>query len=334
MGESESGESDTIKAAFVYDGRVGDKGWSYVQDQARQRLEEKDWIETEFTQEVSASEGEKVIGDFARQDYDMIFTTSVTFQDVTLNVAEQFPDQKFANANGFNMAENMSRYTYRYYEGRFLTGMAAGLMDDVELLGYISPFSIPLVLRDINSFVLGARHVDDSMEMARVPVLSKFYDPQGAKNAVTTLAGRGVNAIGSYMDSTAFIQPCKEREIYASGFASNLMAETAGEWNITVPIIYWDSFYTSELDKIRKGEWESREYWGGLDEGMIRMSEFGPRVPDDVQSQVNEAKEQIKNGELDPWAGSKFEDWGREPGEKLETDMNSYVEGVRGEVSE
>jgi basic membrane protein A len=62
---------------------------------------------------------------------------------------------------------------------------------------------------------------------------------------------------------------------------------------------------------------------------LVALDDWGPNVPEDVKSTVDEEKQAIINGELDVWGGSKFEG---ESDEFLFQNMASFVEGVQGEV--
>ena len=67
----------------------------------------------------------------------------------TIKVAKKFPDVKFEHASGYTRRENVGTYFDRAYQGRYLTGMVAGLMTKSHLLGYVASFPIPEVIRGL-----------------------------------------------------------------------------------------------------------------------------------------------------------------------------------------
>jgi basic membrane protein A len=83
------------------------------------------------------------------------------------------------------------------------------------------------------------------------------------------------------------------------------------------------------VKSVREGTWEADAYWEGLNAGIVDISEWGPQVPDTVTSDVSDVRSGIESGDVDVWAGSKFEG---ESDEFLFQEMSSYVEQVEGEV--
>lgn len=328
-----AGESDTVRAAFVYDGRVGDQGWIYSHDRSRQIIEEEyDWLETTFQEEVTPEESERVMTSFVNEGFDIIFTTSVSFAEATVAAAEKHPDTYFENANGFNTRENLSRYGAAPYEGRYCIGIAAGMMTETDTLGYIAGFPIPLSFRDLNAYVLGARSVNPDATL-KVRFMNEWYDPQGAKTAVSSLVDEGVDAIACNLDSTATVQAAADAEAWGSG-AHSTMREAGGDYYLATPIETWEAYYGQRVEAVREGTWSESAVWQGLSEGLVSLDEFGPGVSEEAVSKAMEARDAIAAGDIDIWEGTQFEDWSTEVGGEIETEMGSYVEGVEGSPPE
>ncbi|MGK9797763.1 BMP family ABC transporter substrate-binding protein, partial [Salmonella enterica subsp. enterica] len=77
-----------------------------------------------------------------------------------LKVAREFPDVRFEHATGFKTAENVAQYDVRTYEGAYLAGVVAGKMSKTGKMGVVASVPIPEVIRNIDSFALGARSVN------------------------------------------------------------------------------------------------------------------------------------------------------------------------------
>ena len=172
-------KNDPLKVAFVYVGPTGDAGWTYAHDQGRKYMEEKlgDKVKTTYVENVAeGADAERVITELARNGHKLIFTTSFGYMNPTLKVAKRFPDVKFEHASGYKRAKNVGTYFDRVYQGRYLTGMVAGMMTKSNLLGYVASFPIPEVVRGINAFALGARAVNPKAEV-KVVWVSSWYDP-------------------------------------------------------------------------------------------------------------------------------------------------------------
>ena len=66
-----------------------------------------------------------------------------------------------------------------------------------------------------------------------------------------------------------------------------------------------------------------------METGLPALDEWGPNVPQDVKDTVSGTREEIIDGSLNVWEGTKFEG---ESDEFLFQEMSSFVEGVEGEV--
>ena len=90
------------------------------------------------------------------------------------------------------------------------------------------------------------------------------------------------------------------------------------------------------------GTWKSRNTWGGVREGMIRVGDFGSKVPADVQQQVLAAQKAVGAGRLHPFRAGKVavhDNEGHEviPAGQTLSDpqilqMNWLAEGVQGKL--
>jgi basic membrane protein A len=109
------------------------------------------------------------------------------------------------------------------------------------------------------------------------------------------------------------------------------MKDLAGENYLTSPIWNWSAFYVPAIRSVREGTWQPDFYWGGLNEGVVALDEFGSEVPESVVEEVQATKETIQNGDLDIWAETAFadrEDWW------LYSSMEAFVPRIDGEIPE
>ena len=153
-------KADPLKIAFAYVGPVGDGGWTFAHDNARKALEKEygDKIVTSFVESVPESaDAERVIRDMAGQGNKLIFGTTFGYMEPMLKVAADNPEVKFEHATGYKTAPNMRTYDSRTYEGAYMAGVIAGRMTKSNTLGVVASIPIPEVIRNINSFTLGAQ---------------------------------------------------------------------------------------------------------------------------------------------------------------------------------
>lgn len=323
------GGDDTFKAAFIYDGRVQDHGWTYRHDEGRKKIDEKyDWLATSFTEEVPPNNFERTANNYLNQGHDVIFGTTFGYMDPMAKVAEENPDKYFQNAVGVKTRENMGRYDAHFEEGRYFAGVAAGLLTETNTLGFVGGNPIAFSLRDLNAFTIGARSVNEDVTV--VPRwLNTWHDPPRSKQAVRALVDEDVDVVAEMMDSAAANKAANEEDVWTSGVYSSLCRELGGEDYLTSAVVHWDPFYDQVLSNIHNDEFEAGFYWGGMQDDVIQLDEWGPEVPSDVKSEVENQKEAYLNGDFGIWDGTKFEG---ESDSFLYGEMSSYVEGVEGEA--
>jgi len=88
------------------------------------------------------------------------------------------------------------------------------------------------------------------------------------------------------------------------------------------------------------GSWKSGNVWGGVKEGMVRVGDFGPKVPKVVQTEVLARQKDIASGKLKPFTGPIKDNEGQQvvaAGQSM-TDaqilsMNFLIEGVLGHIA-
>lgn len=326
-GGGDSG-SETVRAAFVFNSEVGDLGWSWAHDQGRQAVaDEFDWLETAFSEAVAPSDSSQVFSQYANEGYDIVFGNTFGYMDPMFQVASDNPDTLFEHCSGYRTRENMGRYFGRMYHARYLAGVAAGMMTEENSLGYVAAFPIPEVVRGINAFSHGAASVNDQVS-TKVRWTNTWFDPPTEKEAAQSLIDEGVDVMAQHQDSPAAVRAANEAGIMSTGYDAP-MGEFGGEGYITSPIWHWEEFYGPTAQSVRDGEWESDFYWQGLNSGIVDLSEWGPNVPSDVQSTVEDQRSQIESGDLDVWADTQFSDM---DDTALFQDMSSFVDSVEGTV--
>ncbi|MDO8374196.1 MAG: BMP family ABC transporter substrate-binding protein, partial [Polaromonas sp.] len=150
---------EPLKIAFAYVGPVGDGGWTFAHDNGRKAIEKEfgDKVVTSFVEKVPESaDAERVIRDMASQGNKLVFGTTFGYMEPMLKVAADFKDVKFEHATGYKTADNLRTYDSRTYEGAYMAGVIAGKMSKTGTLGVVGSVPIPEVVRNINSFTLGA----------------------------------------------------------------------------------------------------------------------------------------------------------------------------------
>ena len=332
---------EPVKAGFVYVSPITDAGWTRQHDEGRKAVEAAlgSGVKTSYVENVpEGADAERVIRDLARQGHQIIFTPSFGYMEPTLKVAKEFPDVKFESITGYKTADNVAAANARYYEGRFLAGIAAGRLTQTGVAGYVAGFPIPEVLQGINAFALGMRSVNPKAEV-KVVWLNAWFDPPKERDAAMALFNQNVDVIAFHTGSTAVMAAAQERGKMAVAYHSD-MRKVAPDAQIVAVTHQWGDYYTRRVRAVANGSWTSGKVWGGVKDGMIRVGDFGPKVPKAVQQEVLARQKDIASGKLLPFAGPIVDNEGREvvPKGQAMTDeqiltMNFLVSGVQGRIA-
>ena len=330
-----------VKAAFVYVTPVFEAGWTHQHDQGRKALEKALGAAVKTTVVDNVAEGvdsERVVRDLAQQGHDVIFTTSFGYMEPTLKVAKEFPHVKFESITGYKTDVNVSVANARYYEGRYLAGVAAGRMTQSNVAGYVAGFPIPEVLQGLNAFTLGMRSVNPKAQV-KVIWLNTWFDPAKERDAAFALFNQSVDVITFHTASTAVMVAAQERGKMAIAYHSD-MRKVAPDAQLMAITHEWGAYYTQRVRDVQKGQWRTGNVWGGLKEGMIRVGDFGPKLPAKVRDEILKVQQDIAQGKRHPFQGPIVDNEGKAilaVGQKL-TDvqilnMNYGVTGVVGKIS-
>ena len=332
---------EPVKAGFVYVSPITEAGWTKQHDEGRKAVEAAlgSRVKTSYVENVpEGADAERVIRDLARQGQRIIFTPSFGYMEPTLKVAKEFPDVKFESITGYKTADNVAAANARYYEGRFLAGIAAGRLTQTNLAGYVAGFPIPEVLQGINAFTLGMRSVNPKAEV-KVVWLNAWFDPPKERDAAMALFNQNVDVIAFHTGSTAVMAAAQERGKLAVAYHSD-MRKVAPDAQIVAVTHQWGDYYTRRIRAAADGSWTSGNVWGGVKQGMVRVGDFGPKVPKAVQQEVLARQKDIACGKLLPFAGPIVDNEGREvvPKGQAMTDeqiltMNFLVSGVQGRIA-
>ena len=327
--------ADKLKVGFIYVGPTDDNGWTYQHDVGRLAIEEEfgDRVETKYVENVSEGpDAERFITRLARDGAGLIFTTSFGFMDPTLKVAKQFPDVKFEHATGYKQADNVSTYSARFYEGRYVIGQIAARVSKSGVAGYIASFPIPEVVRGINAFLLGAQSINPDFKL-KVVWVSTWHDPGKEADAAKVLIDQGADIITQHTDSAAPLQIAAERGVVGFGQAADQIA-FAPKSQLTAIIDNWAPYYVARTKAVLDGTWESMDTWDGIESGMVEMAPY-TNLPDDVVAMAMETEARIASGEFHPFSGPIYKQDGTMAigeGEVLDDGtllgMNWYVQGV------
>ncbi|QHE77730.1 BMP family ABC transporter substrate-binding protein [Hydrogenophaga sp. PBL-H3] len=336
-----------ITVGFLYVGPRDDYGYNQAHAESAAVLKKMPGVkvvEEESVPETQAVQ-RSMQGMISQDGATLLFPTSFGYFDPhILTVAPKNAGVRFAHCGGLWTAgkhpANAASYFGYIEEAQYLNGVVAGHMSKSKKLGFIAAKPIPQVLRNINAFTMGARSVDPSITTT-VIFTGDWSLPVKEAEATSSLADQGVDVFTMHVDSPkVIVETAARRGKMVCGYhadQSKLAPQaylTGAEWNWVTPV-------TTMVDAARTGKPHPNFVRGGLRDGFVKTSAYGPTVSEPARKQADAIKARMLKGDFDIFAGEVKDNTGKvvvpkgkvfkQTAIELES-MNYLVEGVIGKV--
>lgn len=321
---------EPLKVAFAYVGPVGDGGWSFAHDNARKALEAEfgDKVQTSFVESVpEGADAERVFRDMAAQGNKLVFGTSFGYMEPMNKVAAEFKDVKFEHATGYKTADNLRTYDSRTYEGAYMAGVVAGGMTKTNTLGVVASVAIPEVIRNINSFTLGAQSVNPKVK-TKVVWVNNWFDPPKETEAATSLINGGADVLMQNTDSSAVLQTAEKMGKRGFGWDSDMTAY-GPKAHLGSSVINWAPYYKKAVSDALAGNWSTGKAWWGVKEGAIDLVSIASDVPAELKDKVEKVKAGLKDGSFVIWKGPILDQSGKEVLAKDAVADDAFLGGIK-----
>jgi basic membrane protein A and related proteins len=293
-----------------------------------------DTVETTFLENVAEGpDAERSIEQLVHAGNKLIFTTSFGYMDPTLKVAKKYPDVSFEHCGGDKRDKNMTTYSSRWYQGRYIQGQIAARMSKSGVLGYIGSFPIPEVVSGINATMLGAQAVNPNVKV-KIIWVNSWFDPGKEADAAKALLDQGADVLMQHTDSPAPMQVASARGKFAFGQDSE-MINFGPQAQLTAIMDNWAPYYIRRIKAKLDGNWKSEDTWGGLDTRMLVMAPY-TNMPDDVKKMAVHTEAGLTDGKVNVFKCPVTDQDGRtiecKGGDHLADGqiltMNFYVKGI------
>lgn len=336
-----------MTVGFLYVGPRDDFG--YNQAHAEGAAAVKDIAGVTVLEEENVPESDAVVRSMQSMieldGAQLLFPTSFGYyKPFVLQAAEANPDVQFRHCGGlWSESDPKNAGSYFGYIGmaQYLSGIVAGHQSKSKKLGFIAAKPIPQVLLNINSFTLGARSVDPSIQ-TQVIFTGDWSMPVKEAEAVNALADQGVDVITCHVDGPKVLtQAAASRGVFVCGYHTSQAALapehylTGAEWN-------WANVYRSFVEKAVAGGAMPNFVRGGLAEGFVKSSPYGSMVADAARNQADAVRDEMMKGGYAVIKGPLKDNRGNEivgagtqyPETAIELESMDYlVEGVVGSTS-
>jgi basic membrane protein A and related proteins len=329
-----------LKIAFAYVGPVGDAGWTYAHDLGRKAVAEKfgSKVVTSFVENVpEGADAERVVRDLVDQGNQLIFGTTFGYMEPMLKLAGEFENVHFEHATGYKTAKNLRTYDSRTYEGAYLAGIVAGAMTKTKTLGVVGSIPIPEVIRNIDSFTLGAQSQQPGIK-TKVVWINKWFDPPKEGEAAQALLNQGADVLFQNTDSPTVLQTAEKAGKLGFGWDSD-MSKFGPHAHLGSAMIHWAPYYEKAVQEQLDGSWKTGQTWWGVKEGAIELASVSAQVPAAARARVAEVNAGLKAGTFSIWKGPIADQSGKNrlEAEQVADDaflskIDFYVKGVEGKL--
>jgi basic membrane protein A len=189
-------------------------------------------------------------------------------------------------------------------------------------------------VQGINAFTQGMREANPKATV-RVLWLGTWFDPPKEREAALSLVNGGADVLTNHSGSPAVPQAAEERGVKLIGYQSD-MSRYAPQAQLAAVTADWSGYYTRVAQAVQAGRWKPQPAWGGIKDGMVRLSALSPSVPAALRQALEERQRQLVAGRAGPFVGRLVDQAGtlRQARGALGDDaiarMDWFVQGVEG----
>jgi simple sugar transport system substrate-binding protein len=337
-----------LVVGFIYVGPKDDYGYNQAHAEAAALLKKMPGVKIVEEEKVPETDDvSKTMESMIKLDgATLLFPTSFGYFDpYMLKMAAKYKSVEFRHCGGLWQKDKhpMNTGSYFGYIGmcQYLNGIAAAHATKSKKIGFIAAKPIPQVLINVNSFALGARSVDPTINTS-VIFTGEWSMPVKEAEATNSLIGQGIDVITCHVDGPKVIMETAERRgIHSCGYHADQFKLapkgylTGAEWN-------WITVYKQFITDAQAGKPIPNFTRGGLAEGFVKMSAFGPALPEAGRTNINAVKAEIMKGGFSVFKGPLKDNKGNTvvaagkalPETAIELESCNYlVEGIAGAIA-
>ena len=299
--------AEDIKVGVIH---IGDpaagSGYSYAHDQgivAMQQtlgLSDSQIIRKNNISDSDTTAIENAMMECIEEGCNIIFATSWGYMDTCEKLAEEYPDVLFCHGTGYKSnGTNFNNYFGRIYQSRYLSGVAAGLKTESNMIGYVGAMGQENgeVTSGIDAFAMGVESVNPDAKVY-VKITNSWYDPDGETAAANALIDLGCDVICQYVNTTGPQTAAQERGVWGLGSDYD-MTEFAPDAHLFAACMNWGAIYTKLVSTIVNGEFHGGLIYGDVADGTLYLTPFSKNVADGTQEAVQAAMDKMVSGEWD-----------------------------------
>ena len=320
--EAEAVNPEEYRVGLMIPGNLGDKSFFDAAFNSIEPIKEQLGVTVEYVEcGTDTSKFYPALVDMCEADYDLILTISSNNDDALVQVAEEYPDQKFINLDD-EMAEppaNVYIMGTKNNEMSYLAG-AAGALKAAELgestIGFVGGMDIPGINEFLVGYIEGAQAINPDIKVA-TSYVGSFTDTAKAKENALLLYNSGLSVIfaAAGQSGLGVIDAAVEQGKFVIGVDSDQAAALKDSQPDMANVIITSAIKNisdnavKAVDRAMKDEipYGTREVFG-IAEGAVGIAEnefYEKLLSEEDRAKVEELKQQVIAGEVEmtPTAG-------------------------------
>lgn len=327
-----SAEKIKVGVLYLSDPAEG-SGYSYTHDLGIERMQSNlglsdEQIIRKIVDDTDEEATKQAIEECIKDGCNVIFTTSWGYMEITAEMAKEYPDVYFSHGTGYmSNGSNFNNYFGRIYQARYLSGIVAGMNTKSNKIGYVAAqdSSNSEVTGGIDAFSIGVQSVNPDARVY-VVVTNSWYDPEKEEAASRTLLDMGCDVMAQHCDTPYPMTLAQEYGVYGIGYNSDMSKDVPDACLCSV-VWNWSAYYTKAVTDVIRGTWDGENYYGGMKEGLVDITELASFCAPGTEEKVSEASEAILNGTNQVFDGELKTNTGEIIGKEGETLDDATITG-------
>jgi len=308
----------TIKVGLVTDiGGLNDRSFNQLAYEGLQQAERQLHIQGKVVESHSANDYVPNLTSFASAGYDLVIGVGFLMSTAVGQVAQQFPNVKFAlidasptdaNGNTLNLS-NVASLFFREQQCGYLVGYMAGLLEKQgtaprlkhqNTIAAMGGQEIPPVDRYIAGYEAGARAADPTVKIL-LAYSGSFTDQEKGKEIGLTQIAQGADILFQVAGASGlgYLDAANSENVYAigvdadQGYLYPQTIITSAEKHVNVAVF-------DIIKDVQDGKFTGTDHEYDLSDNGVGYAPPNSAVSPDIINQVNQIAEQIKSGAIVP----------------------------------
>ena len=321
--ESAAAPVSNVKIGFIF---LHDENSTYdlnFMNAAKEAIANLGLTEDQYVFRTNIPEGQEcydAAAELADAGCNIVFADSFGHEDYLLQAAKEFPEVQFCHATGTKAhTEGLANYHNAFasiYEGRFLSGVAAGmkLNEMIEAgeitaeeakLGYVGAFTYAEVVSGYTAFYLGAKSVCPSVTMD-VTFTGSWYDETAEKEAANKLIAGGCKVISQHADSMGAPTACEAAGVPNVPYNGSTVSACPNTC-IVSSRINWAPYFEYIVNCVKNGEAIAADWTGNITTGSVVLTDVNETAAAaGTADKIAEVKAALEDGSLKVFDTSTF----------------------------